>query len=250
MDRKPLPLQALLLSTLILAGTASAAPAEQASPLAGTGITPNVVSYPTEYNDPLIRLNRAIFAFNDVSYRFVLVPFARGYHHVPAPVRSSIGNFFDNLKTPIPLLNHFIQGEVKQAGVDLLRFGVNTTVGVLGLFDPATHWLELERKDTGFADTLARYDVGYGPYLVLPFAGPSDVRGGGGMLIDSLLNPIDYLLDNPDSTITRIFDNVQEYAPLAPAYLEMRKNSEDLYIFMRNAYLQDLQRDADYQQPQ
>lgn len=248
MDMTKLLTHAVLLSTLCCANTVLAGAADDPSPLAGTGIEPNVVSYTVveEVDDPLIRLNRAIFAFNDVSYRYVLIPFARVYNQVPTPVRSGIGNFFDNIKTPIPLVNHLVQGKGRQAGVDFLRFGINTTVGLLGIFDPATKWFELQREDTGFGETLAHYDVGYGAYFVMPFAGPSNLRDTGGFVLDSFLNPIGYILEEPDATITRVFDNMQEFSPTAPAYLELRKNSEDLYIFMRNAHLQDIQRDAEY----
>ena len=248
MDITKLLTKAVLLSTLCCTSAVFAGAADEPSPLAGTGIEPNVVSYTIdeEVDDPLIRLNRAIFAFNDVSYRYVLIPFARVYNEVPTPVRSSIGNFFDNIKTPIPLANHLLQGKGRQAGVDFLRFGINTTVGLLGLFDPATKWFDLQRENTGFGATLAQYNVGYGAYLVMPFAGPSNLRDGGGTIVDSFLNPLAYILEDTDGTIVRVFDNMQEFSPSAPAYLELRKNSSDLYIFMRNAHLQDIQRDAEF----
>ncbi len=239
----------LLTASLIVPASALAAPADQDSPLAGTGIEPNVVSYSVveEYDDPLMALNRGVFAFNDIVYRYGLIPFARVYNTVPQPVRTSVGNFFDNIKSPIPFVNHLLQGQGRQAMVDVARFGVNSTVGVLGLFDPATSWLELERQDTGFDDTLRQYDVGYGVYIVMPFAGPSNLRAGGSTFVDALLNPIAYVFEDQDATGLRIFDNVQEFTPQAEAYLELRQNSEDLYIFMRNAHLQDIQRDAEYQ---
>lgn len=239
----------IFLSGLLLCSVVTAAPADQDSPLAGTGIEPNVVSYSVddEVDDPLMRLNRGIFAFNDIAYRYALIPFSRAYNAVlPSAVRTSIGNVFDNIKSPIPFVNHLIQGEPRSAMIDAARFGVNSTVGILGLFDPATSWLELERQDTGFAETLAHYSVGHGTYIVLPFIGPSNLRDGGSIFADSLLNPLRYVFDDPESSGLRIFDNVQEFAPQAPAYLELRKNSADLYIFMRNAHLQDIQRDAEY----
>lgn len=248
MDMKKLITQAVLLGAFCCTNAVFASAADEPSPLAGTGIEPNVVSYTVEeeIDDPLIRLNRAIFAFNDVTYRFVLIPFARVYNEVPNPVRSGIGNFFDNIKTPIPFANHLLQGQGRQAAVDIMRFGINTTIGLLGIFDPATKWFELERINTNFNETLTQYNVAHGAYFVLPFAGPSTIRGAGGFIVDSFLNPIGYLLEEPDGTITRVFDNMQEFAPAAPGYLELRKNSSDLYIFMRNAHLQDIQRDAEY----
>lgn len=216
------------------------------SRLAGTGIEPNVVSY-TEYRDPMIRFNRAMFAFNDVSYRYVLIPAARTYLAVtPAPVRTGVGNFFNNIKTPIPLANHLLQLQPRQAGIDLLRFVINTTVGVAGLFDPASAWFQLEREETGMSETLVQYGMDYGTYLVLPLIGPSNLRDGSAFLVDGMLNPLAYVLENPESLVARGFDNFQEFAPTASGYMDLRAQSSDLYIFMRNLHLQGIQRDAEY----
>lgn len=209
-------------------------------------IQPNVVGT-TEYNDPLIRLNRVVFAFNDVSYRYVLVPAARTYLNVtPDPVRKGIGNFFYNLRTPIYAINHLLQGKPGRSATDLARFLVNTTVGIAGIFDPAQSWLELERETTSAGATLARYGVGYGAYLVLPFAGASNLRDGTGMFLDAQINIIPYLLDDPESTGLRIFDNFQLYAPVIEAYPEISAESQDPYIFLRNLHLQGLYRDSLY----
>jgi len=235
----------LIVAAMFLTTGKLAAQAADTPPLAGTDIEPNVVSY-EEYHDPLIRFNRAMFAFNDVSYRHVLIPMARTYLHAPAPLRTGIANFFNNIKTPIPLLNHLFQLQPGQAGIDLLRFVINSTVGVAGIFDPASAWWELEREDTGMSETLVRYGMNYGTYLVLPLVGPSNARDGGALLVDSFLNPLGYLLDNPESLVVRGFDNFQEFAPSASGYLELREQSDDLYIFMRNLHLQDIQRDAQF----
>ncbi len=218
--------------------------------LAGTGIQPNVVSTiePEDYEDPFIRLNRVIFAFNDVSYRYAIIPAARTYLNVtPAPVRSSIGNFFNNIKTPITAVNHLLQMKPREAGVDIMRFAINSTIGIAGLFDPASTRFEMPRNDTGMSETLRHYGTGYGAYLVLPFIGSSNVRDGSSLFIDGYLNPLRYMLDQPESTVVRVFDNFQEFAPAAEAYLTLREESQDLYIFMRNLHLQGLQRDAEYQ---
>ena len=236
----------LLLSALLAASTKLSAQPDAASPLAGTGIEPNVVSY-TEYNDPLIGLNRAIFKFNDVSYRYVLIPAAHGYMHItPAPIRTGIGNFFDNIKTPVPLINHLLQLKPGLAVVDLARFTINSTLGVAGIFDPASAWFQLEQEDTGMSETLIQYGIGYGAYLVIPLVGPSNLRDGTALLANGYLNPLRYILDNPESVVVRGFDNFQEFAPRADDYLELSRQSEDLYIFMRNLHLQGIQRDADY----
>lgn len=200
-----------------------------------------------EYRDPLIRLNRIVFAFNDVSYRYVLVPAARTYLNVtPDPVRSGIGNFFYNLRTPIYAINHLLQGKPDQSVRDLSRFVVNTTVGIAGIFDPADSWFAMERRVTSAGDTMAGYGVGYGAYLVLPFIGASNLRNAAGMMLEMPLNSINYLVDDPESTVIRVFDNFQLYAPLIQSYVDITAESEDPYIFMRNLHIQGIQRDAAY----
>jgi len=207
-------------------------------------LAPTVVSYP-EYRDPLIWLNRGIFAFNDVSYRYLLIPLSRGYLWLtPEPVQDSIGNFFDNLKTPVLAVNHLLQWQPALLGRDLLRFGINTTVGLLGLFDPARDWGGLPRAPTDSAATLAGYGAGYGIYLVLPIFGPSDLRDSAGLVADHFLNPVVYLTDNPERTAIQGFDFFQDYAPTAENYETLRRKSEDPYIFFRNLHLQGVQRDA------
>lgn len=224
----------------------------ESGPLAGTGIEPNVVSFrdsgsETGFNDPLIRFNRAVFAFNDVSYRYVLIPAARTYQKAPAPVRSGIGNFFDNIKSPISIINHLLQLNAREAGRETARFLINSTLGVAGIMDPATSQFDITRNQTGMRQTLTQYGAGYGAYLVLPFIGPSNIRDGSSVFFDSLLNPLGYL-DNPESTVVRVFDNFQEFTPTAEGYLTLKAESEDAYIFMRNLHLQGRLRDARYQQ--
>jgi len=239
---------------LLLSLTSPIVSAQQnSSPLDGTGLTPNVVSFDNsdqgeEFPDPLMRFNRAVFAFNDVAYRYALIPAARAYSGVPAPVQTGIGNFFDNIKMPISLTNHLLQLEPRKAGVDLGRFLINTTIGIAGIFDPAAHWFDIPAETTGFSTTLTQYGTGHGTYIVLPFIGPSNIRDGSSFFIDGLLNPLAYIIDNPESMTVRAFDNFQDFAPAADTYLSMREESEDLYIFMRNLHLEGLERDAQFEQ--
>ena len=205
-----------------------------------------VVAY-RDYRDPLIRLNRGIFWFNDKAYRYVLIPAGKGYTWlVPDRVEGGISNVFDNVKTPIYVVNHMLQWEPRAAGRDVLRFGVNTTVGLLGIADPARAWWGLERAETHFDDTLADYGVGYGIYLVLPIFGPSDLRNGLSKVGDYLLNPITYVTEQPLTSGIQSFDYLQDFAPTADQYLVLRRQAKDPYIFFRNLYLQGVQRDADY----
>lgn len=209
-------------------------------------IDPNVVSY-DEYHDPLMPLNRFVFGFNEIVSRYALVPLGKGYARVvPDVVDRRVDNFFKNASSPISAVNHLVQAEPKRSGINLARFGINTTVGLLGLFDPAEAWFGLERDPTDFASTLAHYDVGYGTYLVLPFFGPSDLRNGAARIVDYYLHPIPYVLDNPEGFLVLSFGFFEEFAQNAESYEELMQESQDPYIFMRNLHLQAIQRDAAY----
>lgn len=206
---------------------------------------PTVVAY-ENYQDPLESFNRAIFKFNDVSYRYFLSPLAKGYRKItPQPLNKGISNFFLNLREPLFSVNNLLQAEPVDSGKSLLRFGINSTVGLFGLFDPADAWFNLPRDKTSFGDTLAVYGVGYGAYLVLPLAGPSDFRSGSSIVLDYFLHPLNYLDDERTATTLKIFDRFQDNASMLDAYPQMAAETEDPYIFLRNLYLQRLQRDAD-----
>lgn len=210
------------------------------------GIEPHVVAYP-DPPDPLEPVNRLVFGFNDIAYRWVLVPVSRTYlHRVPRPARHSIGNFFQNLKMPIHLINHLAQLDLQGAGDDLKRFGINTTWGLLGFRDPASERFGVAADPTGFADTLSHHGVGHGVYLTLPFVGPSNVKSGAGLVVDWLLNPIRLLTEPPATFGVQTFDYLQDAAPRADAYPELRAESEDPYAFFRNLHLEGVQRDAEY----
>lgn len=209
-------------------------------------IEPTVVGY-DDYRDPLIHLNRAVFRLNDVTYRYALIPLSEAYNWgVPDPVKSSIGNFFYNIKMPIYFVNHLFQLQPEGMGRNLLRFVINSTVGLAGLFDPAAAWFELERAPTTFGDTLEGYGVGYGIYIVLPLLGPSDARAGTSLVVDYFLNPVPYLLDQPESTAVMAVDSGQRFASEAPRYLILREKAEDPYLFFRNLHLQGQLRNAEY----
>ena len=162
--------EALLLSLLLLttslpfsSALAAEGSGEAAQQTSATAVDLSddeiTVSYEeSDYNDPLMAFNRAMFAFNDVSYRYVLIPVAKGYNYVtPTVVRTGIGNVFDNIKAPIHIINHLLQWEPAKAGATTARFLLNTTIGIAGIFDPAKAWFDLPKQETGFADTLAEY---------------------------------------------------------------------------------------------
>ncbi len=209
-------------------------------------VDPNVVSY-DDYNDPLMPFNRFVFGFNDIVGRYALIPLGKGYaKFVPEPVDKRIDNFFDNVESPISAANNLFQGEFRASGRSLARFGINTTIGLLGLFDPAESWFGLQRAETDFAATLAHYNAGYGAYLVLPFLGPSDTRNATARVVDYFMNPIPYVLDNPESFMVVSYGFFHDFAQNAEDYEKLIEQSEDPYIFMRNLHLQGIQRDAAY----
>src|SRR5262249_39950823 len=119
-----------------------------------------------------------------------LEPVAHGYRAVtPQIVRNGVHNFLHNLRSPVIFTNDVLQGEFKRAGVTAARFGVNSTVGFLGVGDPAES-LGLEVHDEDFGQTLGRWGVGTGPYLFIPVLGPTNLRDGAGSLVDIALDPL------------------------------------------------------------
>lgn len=128
--------------------------------------------------DPLEKLNRATYAFNDAMDRMLVRPLAKGYKRVtPQPVRSAFSNFLANLYYPSTAVNQFLQGKIKYGFEDGARFFINSTIGVGGFFDPATK-MGLLAHDEDLGQTLGVWGVPAGPYIVLPLFGPSDLRDG------------------------------------------------------------------------
>jgi phospholipid-binding lipoprotein MlaA len=209
-------------------------------------VDPNVVSY-EDYSDPLMPFNRAMFRFNEDVGRYVLIPVGKAYTRVVPPVVDRrVDSFFDNAATPVYAVNELLQLDVKPAGTNLLRFGINTTVGLLGLFDPAKAWFGLERTPSDFSDTLAHYDVGYGTSVVLPFCGPSNLRTTAARTVDYFFNPIPYVLERPNGFILLSDGWFHDFAGSAEDYETLLEETDDPYIFLRNLHLQSIQRDAAY----
>jgi len=191
--------------------------------------------------DPLEPVNRAIFVFNDKLYFYVLKPTARAYRVLPQGVRVSVANFFNNLRTPVRMVNALFQLKLLDAGGELLRFGVNTTVGIGGLFDPAKRYLGLREKEEDFGQTLGNYGAGSGFYLVLPVLGPSSARDAVGRFIDAYY--FDPAVTIPDSTGEVIalwaIDSVNFLSLDKDTYEVIKRESFDPYTFIKNAYAQN-----------
>ena len=141
-----------------------------------------------------------MFWFNDKVDVYVLAPVASGWEKVsPRCVRTSVSHFFGNLRFPIVAVNDLLQGKVKDSASDVGRFAVNTTVGVLGFFDPALHWGRIEHQED-FGQTLGVWGVPPGPYLVLPLLGPSDPRDAAGFAVDYALAVTPFFIDRSTSS--------------------------------------------------
>lgn len=188
--------------------------------------------------DPFEGFNRTMFSLNDTLYRAVLKPVARGLRVLPVPLRTSVSNFFDNLGTPISAISALLQGDLPNAGSELGRFGVNTTLGILGLFDPATD-LGLEQDDEDMGQTLARYGIGSGPYLVLPLLGSSSLRDGFGFGINAMLNPVNTDLDTGEIIALRLVDAEVALSLDEDTYEAFYDDALDPYVFFRSAWVQN-----------
>jgi phospholipid-binding lipoprotein MlaA len=188
--------------------------------------------------DPLESANRVVYQFNDGVDKLVMKPVAGAYRDwVPLPIRTGIGNFFSNLNDVIVALNNLLQGKIPAAINDIGRILVNTTLGVLGVMDPATE-LGIEKNNEDFGQTLGYWGLGDGPYIVLPFLGPSSARDTVGWAGDFYSWPVTHL----DSERARYALTGLRFVHARSELLDASKLLEtaalDPYEFMRDAYLQ------------
>jgi len=191
----------------------------------------------TDANDPFEPINRASFAFNDGLDRALLRPAARGYRAVtPEFLQTGISNVFSNAKYPVTLVNNALQGKFGAAFNDTGRFVLNSTLGVGGLFDPATD-VGLDRNDEDFGQTFGTWGVPSGPYFVVPFYGPTTLRDGVGSLIDDFAEPRSYLEDDSTRYGLWIAGNFERRVRLLDADALLERTG-DPYAFVRSAYLQ------------
>lgn len=205
-------------------------------------INVDVKKYQGEYDraidsDPWKGFNLAMFKFNNAIDQYFLEPVARGYGNVvPQWGRDRVSNIFNNLGEPRNFANSLLQGDVEGMFRSFWRLVINTGFGVGGMHDVAGGF-GLKDKDKGFSQTLAFYDIGSGPYLVVPFMGPStprDLVGSGG---DIAANPATYL-DEPANYVVGGLDAIQTREKLLNVTDDMKKNSFDLYSAYKSSYLQ------------
>ncbi|HEX7374084.1 MAG TPA: VacJ family lipoprotein [Steroidobacteraceae bacterium] len=188
-------------------------------------------------SDPWEPMNRSVYKFNDAVDRVALKPAAKAYVKVtPQPVRTGVSNFFQNLSTPTTIVNSLLQGKFAGAGQDTLRFLINTTLGWGGIFDVASGAsLPIHNEDSG--QTLGRWGVPAGPYLVLPFLGPASLRDAPARIADDFTRPLHWY-DNGavrwGSLALNALDTRARFLPLE----DTLSQTYDPYAFIRDAYLQ------------
>lgn len=185
--------------------------------------------------DPLEPLNRKIYSFNETADKYVAQPVARGYvAAVPAPLRTGVSNFFDNLAYPTVIVNDLLQAKFRQAGLDSTRFLMNLTFGLVGFLDPAT-MVGLKKNNEDFGQTLGHWGVGPGWYLMLPILGPSTNRDLVGSSADTFSEPWTYADRETALLITgaRLVDSRSQLLGSEG----MLKQQLDPYIFVRSLYL-------------
>ena len=188
--------------------------------------------------DPLESMNRQTFAFNEGLDKVVLKPVATAYQAaLPAPLRTGVSNFFANLGDPWSGVNLILQGRLKEGLSDIARFGTNSTVGLLGLMDPASDW-GMPRHGESFSGTLGHWGVGGGAYLVLPLFGPSDLRGAAALPINSVGSLQGQLGDAGASNALTALNVVDKRAGLLELTRLIDEAALDKYLFVRDAYLQ------------
>jgi phospholipid-binding lipoprotein MlaA len=194
---------------------------------------------PPTVADPLEPVNRVLFVVNDKAYFWVLKPVAQGYRAVvPEFLRVSVRNFFSNLAMPVRFVNNLLQGKIRNSGVELLRFTLNTALGFGGLFDPAKDDYSLEPRREDLGQTFGKYGLGHGLYIVLPLLGPSSLRDATGLLGDIFLGPFNYLGDREVVIGATVLEAENEVSLTIGEYEDLKKSAIDPYVAVRDAYIQ------------
>ena len=206
---------------------------------------------PIEVKDCFETINRGVFAFNQGLDKIFFKPVAKGYRYLPKPIRSGTSNALSNLSNVVTIPNNVLQGQFKEAGINSLRFTINTTLGIAGIFDVASYYglSKLDKEDYG--QTLGKWGVKEGCYFVLPVLGPTTVRDTLGSLVNfsggdawynvTIANNTRYF-ENSDYYYSRLTAGIDFRAKNIEAFDSLEKNSLDLYASVRSLYLQDRSR--------
>jgi phospholipid-binding lipoprotein MlaA len=199
-------------------------------------------TYEDKIYDPFEPINRAIFSFNNVADKIILEPTAKGYKKLPSPIQKGVSNFLNNLKLPLVVVNQVLQGQFQNASNSTGRFLINSTAGIFGLVDVADN-MGLEKKQEDFGQTLAKWGLGDGFYVVLPIFGPSNLRDTAGMILTYTTDPVNaYAVSQnetwllPARTATNAIDQRSRIIDEVNA---LRNNSLDYYAAVRSSYYQN-----------
>ena len=196
-------------------------------------------SVTTEVPDPLYRYNKVIFHFNDRLYYWGIKPVATGYKKaVPKDVRQCVKNFFTNAMFPVRFVNCLLQGKVKSAGKEFGIFTINTTVGCFGLGRPAQDEFDVEISKEDFGQTLGRFSLKQGFYIIWPVLGPCTLRDSVGRAGDYFLTPFNYLESTEVLYGARALDTVNSASFRIGEYETLKQGAVDPYAALKNAYIQ------------
>ena len=217
---------------------------------AGTDGENNLSKNSQPVKDCFESFNRGTFALNQGLDKVIFKPVAKAYRSLPSPVRTGTSNVLVNLSSLITVPNNILQGEFKKAGVNTGRFAINTTVGILGIFNVAKKmgFSKYEKEDYG--QTLGVWGVGAGCYLVLPVLGPSTVRDVTGSFVNVLggdpwynasTSGNNHYLSESDYMITKVLSGIDFRAKNIDSFENLDKNSMDFYASVKSLYLQDRQ---------
>ena len=190
--------------------------------------------------DPLEPVNRFFFHFNDKLYFWILKPTATGYAFIfPKGFRISVRNVFANILAPVRVINNILQGKVPESGVELGRFAINSTLGILGLFDVAKDTYNMEASEEDLGQSLGFYGAGPGIYINWPILGPSNVRDSIGRFGDAFVDPLNYLAGNIYVRSAIYAGEKVNYTSLTLGDYELFKDTAlDPYAAVRDAYQQ------------
>jgi len=199
-------------------------------------------------NDPLEPVNRTIFDVNDFLDRLLFRPVAELYRWtIPPGLRDRIAGIVTNMKEPVILANNLLQGEITRAGYTAERFALNTTIGIGGMWDVAGMWRGVYQQTGDFGQTLYAWGFGPGPYIVIPFYGPSNIRDGIGLGVDGVMSPWPYVvaasgaghvIQNEYWIASYAGDGIVRREQNIEALDALRSGSLDFYAQMRSVYRQ------------
>ena len=205
----------------------------------------------SEVKDCFEKVNRGIFAFNQVLDKIVFRPLAKGYRLFPQPIRSGTSNALNNLSNVVTIPNNVLQGQFKDAGVNSARLIINTTLGIAGIFDVASYYGLEKREKEDYGQTLGVWGAKEGCYFVLPVLGPTTVRDSIGSIVNiiggdawyniTVANDTHYFSE-ADYYASRILSGIDFRAKNLESFDNLEKNSVDLYASVRSLYLQDRSR--------